>query len=658
LNPDSAPSARVRVFRPDLEDLYGCKIGDEAECSGSRTSRIREVMLLVIAMLPWVAMSAALLPRVHFGAENLRVVEVLSRDESWVAFQLSQAWEHKLPLYRDYGDLYWNVGLVSLLVSSSLRSIDQKQAVTTLRLVSLACFLLIGLMGYLWGRRLTGPIGGFAFSSLLFIMISADADSIHRVVYCQPDMLNLLASLAAFLACMELAVKLGRARLLLAAGTAGLVMAVKHSGFLFLPLIVIILLFHALYSDEESLLCHASRVEIPLLRFQYAIGALLVIAAAMTPLLLRRGHTLSILPIPAHWPRLLGLGAFGVVLMVSCALLLGFRAVRAAGCGLLNRAGFLYSSVVTEVGAFVVVFGMTSPSSWLGLRFAGPLIAYAGTIHQITRPIGGWARLILRDLPGPFPVMLILVGTGIVIYGTIRSGLRKASKRDLASLVWAALTVCFIVAYVGFVQHRYLFPVLPAMCWLAALPISYVNDLLRRRGDKLKLLSAVLIVLWCIYAGCLIRRQALETKANFSSLQSEPGFQAGQWMDANLPSKTVIIQNFGVYIPTRFKWIIFDAGDPYRQLEKYDPDVVVVNTQETLMTAHLPAEAIEQPVFYIRVGTVRRFYADLLAQRLGFKQVVTFSDRARGFDVVILRREGESPDFRREANLNSTDSPR
>jgi hypothetical protein len=318
----------------------------------------------------------------------------------------------------------------------------------------------------------------------------------------------------------------------------------------------------------------------------------------------------------------------------------------------------LYSSTAAAVVAFVLVFGATSPSSWLGLDFARPLIGYAGTIHQIARPIGGWIRLLLQDLPGPFPVMLILVGTGIVIAGTIKSGLRKACKRDLASLIWVALTVCFIVAYVGFVQDRYLSPVLPAMCWLATLPILHVSDLLRRRGDKLKLLSAVLIVLWCTYAGCLIRRQALETKAHFSSLESEPGFQAGQWMDANLPSKTVIIQNFGVYIPPRFKWVIFDEGDPYRYLEKYAPDIVAVNTQETLMTAHLPAEAIEQPVFSIKVGTVRRFYAELFAQRLGFKQVVTFSDRARGFDVVILRREGESPDFHPEANLDSTDSPR
>lgn len=636
----------------------------ESACSGSRTSRIREAMLLVIAILPWVAMSGVLLPRVRFGAQNLRVVEVVSRDESWIAFQLWHAWEyslpnHQLPVYYDYGDLYMNVGLVSLLVSSPFRSIDQKQAVTTLRLVSLACFLLIGLMGYLWGRRLTGPIGGFAFSSLLFIMISADADSIHRVVYCQPDMLNLLASLAAWFACMELAARLSRTRLVLAAGAAGLVMAVKLSGFLFLPLILLILLFHALYTDEESLLRHAGRVERPLLHFHYAIGAILVIASAMTPLLLRKGHTLNILPIPAHWTRLGGLGAYGVVLIVSCALLLGIRAVRTGGRGPLNRAGFLYSSTAAAVVAFLLVFGATSPSWWLGLRFAPFLTGYAGSIHQVTRPIGGWMRLMLRDLPGPFPVILILIGAGIVVSGAIKSGLRMACKRDLASLVWVALTVCFIVAYVGFVQDRYLFPVLPAMCLLAALPILYLSDFLRERGDKLKLLSAVLIVLWYIYAGCLIRRQALETKANFSSMQSEPGFQAGKWMDANLPGSTRIVWNFGVYIPPRFKDVhFFDTGDPYRQLEKYAPDVVAVNTQETLMTARLPAEAFEQPVFHIQVGTVRRFYADLFAQRLGLKQVATFSDRARGFDVVVLRREGESPDFHREANLDSTDSPR
>jgi hypothetical protein len=196
------------------------------------------------------------------------------------------------------------------------------------------------------------------------------------------------------------------------------------------------------------------------------------------------------------------------------------------------------------------------------------------------------------------------------------------------------------------------------MCWLAALPISYVSNLLYRRGDRLRLLSAVLIVLWCIYAGYLIRRQTLETKAHFSSLESEPGFQAGQWMDANLPCKTVIIQNFGVYIPPRFESVLFDIGDPYRQLEKYDPDVVAVNTQETLMTAYLPDEAVEQPVFSIGVGTVRRFYAELFGQRLGYKRIVTFSDSARGFDVVILRREGESTNFHREVNLDSSDFSR
>jgi hypothetical protein len=174
-----------------------------------------------------------------------------------------------------------------------------------------------------------------------------------------------------------------------------------------------------------------------------------------------------------------------------------------------------------------------------------------------------------------------------------------------------------------------------------------------------RLLSAALLVLWCIYAGCLIRRQALETKAYFSSLESEPGFQAGQWMDANLPSSTRVMWNFGVYMPPRFKDVhFFDIGDPYRQLEKYDPDVVAVNTQETLTTAHLPAEAFEQPVFWIQVGTVRRFYADLFAQRLGFKQVATFSDRARGFDVVVLRREDLPASNAKQALIPPVSAPR
>jgi hypothetical protein len=612
-------------------------------------------------------MSAVLLPRFRFGAKNLRVVEVVSRDEYYVAGQLWRAWQHKLPVYDTYGDLYWNIGFAALLAASPFRSVDQSEAIVTLRLVSLACFLLIGFVGYLWGRRLTSALGGFAFSSLLFMMISAEADSVNRIVCCQPDMLNLLVSLAAFFACMELAVKLSRTRLLLAATTAGLVMAVKHSGFLFLLLVGLVLLFHAIYSDEESLLRHADRVERPLLVLHYVIGTTLLAVTALVPLLLHSGHTLSILPIPPGWPRLLGLALYDAAVVVSCALLLGFRTVRAAGRSVLNRVGFLYTSMATVVVAFLLAFVVSSPSSLQHARFASGLTSYAGVIHRLPRPVGGWIRLMVHDLPGPFPVILILMGASIVIYGAIKSGLRRASKRDLASLIWVALTGCFFLVYVGFVQHRFLFPVLPAMCWLAVLPILKVDVLLRKGGSRTFLFPAAIVILTYIYAAFLVRAQIGPSRARFSSLrhavsnslESEPGYQAGKWMDANLPDSTSIMWNFGVYLPPRFVDVhFFDVGDPYRQVEQYNPEVVAINTQETLTTARLPDEAIEQPVFWIPIGTVRKFYADLFAQRLGFKQVVTFSDSARGFDVVILRREGRHSDFHPEASPDSTDSAR
>jgi hypothetical protein len=603
-------------------------------------------------------MSAVLLPRVRFGAENLRQLEVVSRDEAFVAGALWNAWEQRLPEYSQYGDLYWNIGLVSLLVTSPFRDIGQQQAIIVLRLVSLACFLLVGVIAYLWGRRLTGTIGGFAFSSLLFTMVSADVDSMNRVVCVQPDMLNLLASLAAFFACLELATKLSRVRLLLAAGLAGMVMAVKHSGFLFLPLILLVLLFHALYADEEGLSRHAARVERPLLWFHYAIGAALVTAMLLTPGLLRKGHTLQVLPLPPTWPRLLGLGAYFGGLVGSYALLLGVRAVRPTGAGLVNRVGFVYSSMIAALAAFVLVFVALSPSSWEGLRFARGLVRYAGDIQRSFGydRISAWARLLVRFLPGPIPLTLALAGGVVVVFSAIKSGLRATCKRTLASLIWVVLTTGFFVLRVSFVQNRFVFPLLPAMCLLAVQPVLRLSGFLVRKRLRPGRLVAVLAVLSYVPAGCHIGRQMLRTRADFSDLESLPGYRAGRWLDANLPSSTRIIFNSGIYVPPRFKDAhAFYSGDPYRQIEEYDPDVVMVNM---LLVRGLWRRADRDLVagFAIPVGTVRRFYADLLEQRLPFKQAAFIPDSARGHDIVILRRKREPSNLQRGPRLDSSAS--
>jgi 4-amino-4-deoxy-L-arabinose transferase-like glycosyltransferase len=613
-------------------------ISNKIQKIGIRRQTLTETSGFLIAVLPWFIMAIVMFPRLDFGATDLRIIEAVfgGRDQAYIAGTMWRAWERGLPIYGSlYGDLYFNIAWLLLWIGSLFTTVTQHTVIFMLRSISLVSYLAIGVISYIWFRRFSGIIGAFIYSTLFFLL-SANSDFIFRTTACQPDMLNLTFCVLTFFACLELSNNLNRRWLYIASISAGLVMAVKYSGILFLPLIGMVLLVHSTTEKFELIDKHSKNTETVLKWLFIALVIGLVCLEGAAIVLLQKGYHLKWLPIPTNWPRLTGIFMYiGIVVTLFIMLKLASR-MKMRKINYITRGVFWFEAMTLVILLFFLAFGLSSPGSFLGLRFVSNLTQHSNVISSSAGTILLWVRFIYFDALGPFLSILVCAGSFIVALKVYRNRSKTLTNYDVIALIWLIVVVCFIMIYVGKVRERFLFPVFPAAVFFSTIPVLKIVDALR--NQTLKVIGVVSIILVLLLsAGGLISVEAQRTKNDFSDIDSMPSVQVGKWLlKSNFKKDVNIFLDAGAYIPYKFKNIrLLSVGNPYKQVESFDPDIVILNNKFIRHFAELKNEDFDE-IYRSEAGVTKRFYADLLESRLPFKKVAVFSggDDMSGFVVL------------------------
>ena len=181
-----------------------------------------------------------------------------------------------------------------------------------------------------------------------------------------------------------------------------------------------------------------------------------------------------------------------------------------------------------------------------------------------------------------------------------------------------------------------MFPVFPAIVFFSTIPVLKIVDALR--NQTLKVIGVVSIILVLLLsAGGLISVEAQRTKNDFSDIGSMPSVQVGKWLlKSNFKKDVSIFLDAGAYIPYKFKNIrLLNVGNPYKQLESFDPDIVIFNNKFIRHFAELKNEDFDE-IYLSEAGVTKRFYTDLLENRLPFRKLAVFRGRDDRSGLVVL----------------------
>lgn len=193
-------------------------------------------------------MSIVLVPRLFFGSQDLRTLEVipLGRDQAHVASVFWGGWKTGGPFFNStYGYVYFNVCWVFLKIISLFTVPTEFLAIVVTRLVSLLSFIFLGVLSYVCIRRLFDIFTAITFSYLLFF-ITKDIDFIWRTTASQTDMLNLLVGAIVFFMCLNLAIKFTRKNFYLLSISLGVLMGIKYVSIVLFPSIFLVIFLHCI----------------------------------------------------------------------------------------------------------------------------------------------------------------------------------------------------------------------------------------------------------------------------------------------------------------------------------------------------------------------------------------------------------------------------
>ena len=606
--------------------------------------KIQLIIFYLLSVHPWVIMSLMMLNRIGFGTSNFRLFFASGGiDQVYVANHMYSPLSMGVPIFSSmYGSLYYYIALIPIMVISIFTPITEHIIAVVLQTESFICFISFGILSFILVKRKFGLLNGI-FYSLFFFLLSNYNDFIHRATIVQPDMLNLLTSLFAFTSCIYLIDKITLKNLFYVAISTGLVMSVKHSGFLFLTLIALILLTHAIRDKSKELIRIIEFLEKTLIKLHYIIISIVILISISLKFLLVRGFLKEKwLPIPQNWNLINSILIFIGLFIISFIVIKLIKIIRSRyKKEIFNRCIFFYESLLLCIILFFMTFGVTSPGSFVRrLNFIKGLTTYYTDFNTVTGSILEWINLILNSALGMFLSVMLIIGICIVIWKVLFKKNYIKFKIHFITIIWLLPLLLLIFVNVGMVRARYLYPLYPAIMLIAVIPISICKDFIYKHSKIIGLVF--LIILFSFLETRNINNiiwETKKTKANYSCINDLPGVQVGQWINDNCCKNTRIFQDEGAYIPQKFENIVnLSWGDPYIQLEKFDPDIVIINIKLMRFFNSLSDDIVPN-IYLIPAGISKKFYKDLLDHKLQFSIIREFYDRNKKNGFIILSKD-------------------
>ncbi|MFA5190354.1 MAG: hypothetical protein WC740_06495 [Verrucomicrobiia bacterium] len=611
---------------------------------GERIWTGKAALYLALGLIPWIITVFLLLSRLGYAAEDLRQLQLapFGTDETWVASEVDKAVGLGKPLIMHiYPDLYFLTAWVPLYVWKTVHSVAMADVIVCLRIVSLLCFVMIGVFSTLGIARLHGARNGFLFS-LLFFVLCATPELVGRSTACQPDLMNLCVFTALFLCGMELVRRPTAPVVALCGLVAGAGMAVKFSTVLVLPALALVVALHAFSLDRGQIWFHA-RQSARISRWIVFAGVVgLVLLSIVAWLASRHGSSLGWLPVPAGVSNLVGMASYIVCAVMLLVALWAEKSLREPSSRWVCVVLFVGHHGLLMALTFVVAFYLCAPNQWFHLRFLSEIGASADMTTAATGVGSSFIKFNLVEVVCPTLLALAAVGALLAVR-TWWTGRKKALVTDeVLALVWAMIVIAYLVFRVAKTRERYVYPALPALVCLAWFTVRWAIGLLERVRFTSRWVAAAVAV-GLMGAQCsVLAREHVRNTAEFVALDKLNGSEVGRWLQSNVPHETSILCSGGAHVPLTFSKVHgLGVGDPFNHLKQSRPEFIVLRDAMKAHAAAVPEGGFDE--FFLVPGTrSRQFYAALDNGSLGFSPLRDFRN-LQGPGFVVYKRVGALP---------------
>lgn len=610
----------------------------------------KTIIGFVISILPWITLTYILYPRLWFAAANLRMIEVasLGRDEGWLGGTVWGGWQTGAPIFSStYGYAYNNIIWVILRFSAFFVPINQQIVLIVSRGINLAAFFIIGLVSFFFIKKSFGLLQSIIYTFLLFYLLNYP-DLILRTTSIQPDIINLLAILTTFYLLLDLTTKFSLKKLILASVAAGIVMAIKFSGFLLLPFILLSLILTS-FTHSHYLLKYIKLIIFKLKRIFFASSFIFIISLveeSLIPTYSLNGRFFGLLRFPFLFVLQTQLT---YILILAIALLsLKFIIFRFQMRNIwFRRFTFIFAMLSISTIIFYLAFLMFSSKSLFRNELIGNLLIINSGFVDNYSSFSSKIALTIDSL-GIFLSVAFLAFTIYIITKLLiapkRSQFVKLHTLYIISIVWELSFLTFLVFFIPKFESRFLYFLYPALLFIASkLTIELYKFLSDNILHKNKLavngLLALIILCLLFISFQKIKNQILISQKDYSCLYCLPGVKTGLWLDKNYKNNNLrIIQETSVYIPERFSYSrFFPWGDPYPVINKYQPDIIFIRGIHMRYALALPDDSIDN---YYRVKAIRtkKFLLDLTHHRLKYKMAGAFGNPLNDNDILAYTR--------------------
>jgi 4-amino-4-deoxy-L-arabinose transferase-like glycosyltransferase len=375
--------------------------------------------------------------------------------------------------FTGYGQLYYNICILTSYVYSLLQPLTEKAVLFICRLVSLIGVGLSIVLVYLFARRFLGWIEAcFAAAVLAF------TPAVVELAYVQhPDTLQMFFLILSLYFCTLGVTSMPTVEaersgavserkdiwfIFAAAAAAGAAFSTKYAGAHLLPLIVII----AGVAPEISV--SATRFE-KIMRWVAILAAVAIVPVIALAVAASAKNIVKVFP---EW-----------------------RSIPESTLKHIVKIGIILATIVI----FVAVFAFGSPWSVLyHLRFFPDILLMASYVNfghgAKAEWFGfGWLNILTSDdLGGPWVSALSLIGSVTIAASLLRTKVSRTSLAFAVVLGWVIIWTGYLIARVNLAKSYYMLPMVPAYIMLAAFGLWAIRLVLTRWfGGSIGLIGGV-----------------------------------------------------------------------------------------------------------------------------------------------------------------------
>lgn len=591
-------------------------------------------------------MAVLFLPRLSYVAENQRILQIapLGTDESWGATTIHEAVIKGKPLFWNvYPDAYFLTNWMPLMILKQFRSVSITDTIVVSRTVSLACYVLVGVVVFLGMKRYWGAWNA-TLACLLTFTFSQGQDLVLRATACQPDLMNLLVFTVAFFGGLELVRTPSWGSVFYCGAIAGLAMGVKFSGFLLLPVFGGIILLQTVGMDIDALQVQVQKVIKANTAVLMAVLSGLLVLSLVAWMAAGHGSTLGWLPTPASLSPKVGLAAYiASVLMLLALVNLRSESVYWHSRIWGPRLAWGGQNILLLATVFAVVFFLAAPNTWFHLRFIDEILYHTGNTGKGAAGGRGWGVFHIGEVVSPLFLVLTLVGASVAIYCWWSRLWKQPAADEVLALLWAVVTIGVLFITVSKTRERYLYPALPCMFFFSWYAIKWLLDI----ADKYSITrNARHVVLVCCLVGAsgqIFAREIRNNRTVFAEVARKTGFVLGDWLRANMPKGARIMTQGGVYVPLEFENVAgLSGGNPYDLVKNFNPEIVIIEKQRVARVIASSDSGFDE-VLIVPAKLARRFYYDMINGKLGFQQAVELNHVGCDETFVVYRKTDRVP---------------